>query len=357
MRQAAAIDDGGWTGARSAPVAGDARLEATPRRDRELPSAPARGGSGFAALVSLAVHAAIVVAAALSLGAPQPTGEPNAIAVELVAASGEAPAAAAAPNAESTRAGPNLRNDAPPPRRQLGRTLRRRFRQTPPSRRAAKPTETSEAAIPAAAKSVDAAEASDAAPPAPLMRDPASEAHAGRRRAGAGFAAVAIGVRAARGRFRRRAGRPARRTESGRQAAGGARRRPPRAAGAAVRRARPDQRRGVSARRGRTRRLSQRAAGEDLGLGALSRAGARARRNRRRDGALRARRRRRGDARRSRPIERRSRARRRSLGGGAAGEPAACPAYRSATRLFGADPLRAAGCAGTSANLRSPTLS
>jgi len=94
VARAAAIDGGEWTGAGSAPVAGGVRPRATPRRDRVPSASPTRGGSAVAALVSLVVHAAIVGAAALSLGAPQPTGEPDAIAVELVASTGAAPAAA-----------------------------------------------------------------------------------------------------------------------------------------------------------------------------------------------------------------------------------------------------------------------
>jgi protein TonB len=183
VTQASAIDGGKWTGARSAPVAGGARLEATPRRDRDLSAAPARGGSGFAALVSLVVHAAIVVAAALSLGAPQPTGEPNAIAVELVASTGEAPMAAPAPDAESKRAGPTLRDDAPPSLP----TWADDPAPVPtgaPQTAAPKPTEASDAATPAktpdatsaTAKADPATIATDETPPAPLTRDSTSEA-------------------------------------------------------------------------------------------------------------------------------------------------------------------------------------
>jgi protein TonB len=152
MARAAAIEGGEWSSAGSALTAGGARLVATPRRDREPSAAPARGGSGFAALVSLVVHAAIVAAAALSLGATQPTGEPNAIAVELAASTGEAPAAPTpAPDAESTRA-------APAPAADVATSVPTSALQAAPPQ----PTETSDAAGSTPAKTPDAA-----APPAP----------------------------------------------------------------------------------------------------------------------------------------------------------------------------------------------
>lgn len=187
VARAAAIDDGEWTGAASASVAGGARLPATLRLDREPSAAPPRGGSPFAALVSLVGHAAIVVAAALSLGAPQPTGEPDAIAVELVAATDAAPR-------------PAQRDDIPP-------SLPASADNPAPVPASASqpatpnPTEASDAAPPAPAKapsgdsdataattkmdvdpiptppkSVDAADATDDAPPAPPARDTATAA-------------------------------------------------------------------------------------------------------------------------------------------------------------------------------------
>ena len=113
MARAAAIDGGEWTGAGLAPVMGGARPLATPRREWGASAAPAHGGSALAAVVSLAIHAAIVAAAALSLGAPQPTGAPEAIAVELVASTGEAPTST--PERESTRAAPLPHDDATTP--------------------------------------------------------------------------------------------------------------------------------------------------------------------------------------------------------------------------------------------------
>jgi len=114
VARATTIDDGEWTGAELAPVAGGARLRATPRLDRQASFAPARSGLAFAALASLAVHAAVVAAAALSLGAPRPTGEPEAIAVEWIAASGEAAAAPTDANlAETTRSPPPPDASAP----------------------------------------------------------------------------------------------------------------------------------------------------------------------------------------------------------------------------------------------------
>jgi protein TonB len=198
VARAAAIDGGEWTGAGSAPVAGGVRLQAAPRLDRDPSSAPARRGLAFAALASLAVHAAIVAAAALSLGAPQLTGEPDAIAVELMASTGEAPAAPTpAPNAESTRATPALRDDAAP-------STPARADDAPPvpanapQATAPKPTEASDVATPTSAntpdtaasappradaiatptppKSADAANATDEPPPAPLALAPTPDA-------------------------------------------------------------------------------------------------------------------------------------------------------------------------------------
>jgi protein TonB len=199
VARAAAIDGGEWTGARSASVAGGARLQAPPRRDRDPSSAPARGGSAVAALVSLVVHAAIVVAAALSLGAPQPTGEPDAVAVELVASTGETPAPAI--DADLKRATRAARDDAKP----AGAAP-----SAPPSDAATpvpagaaqamapQPTEASDAETLTPAKAPDAAvsatpkadadatptptnsaavaEATDETPPAPLTQDPTPEA-------------------------------------------------------------------------------------------------------------------------------------------------------------------------------------
>ncbi len=196
MARAAAIEGGEWTGAGSASVAGGARLQATPRLDHDPSAAPAQGGSSFAALVSLVVHAAIVVAAALSLGPPQPTGEPDAIAIELVASTGEAPAAPTQPpEAESTRAAPAPRDDAPPslparaddPAPVATRASQSAAVNPTEASDAATPTPTktpdapaetakADAANPMPPKSVDSANATDEAPPAPPMRDPPPEA-------------------------------------------------------------------------------------------------------------------------------------------------------------------------------------
>ncbi len=162
MARAAAIDGGEWTGAGSAPVAGGARLQAAPRRDRDLSSAPARGDIAFAALVSLAVHAAIVAAAALSLGAPQPTGEPNAIAVELVASTGEAPAPAT--DADLARATRAPRDDANP------------ADATPsPPPDAETPAKAPDADASAATKAADAANETAPVPPLAPAQDQATE--------------------------------------------------------------------------------------------------------------------------------------------------------------------------------------
>ena len=156
MARAAAIDGGGWTGAGLAPAAGGARLQATPRLDREASSAPARSGLAFAALASLAVHAAIVAAAMLSLGAPRPTGEPDAIAVEWIAASGEAAPAPAA-DADLARATRPPRDDAAPAD----------AAQSAPPPDAATPTKAPDPAAPAAPEAADAANVTAPAPPTP----------------------------------------------------------------------------------------------------------------------------------------------------------------------------------------------
>ena len=156
MARAAAIDGGGWTGAGLAPGAGGARLQATPRLDREASSAPARSGLAFAALASLAVHAAIVAAAMLSLGAPRPTGEPDAIAVEWIAASGET-AAAPATDADLARATRPPRDDAAPAD----------AAQSAPPPDAATPAKAPDPAAPAAPEAADAASVTAPAPPTP----------------------------------------------------------------------------------------------------------------------------------------------------------------------------------------------
>jgi len=195
VARAAAIDGGEWTGAGSAPVAGGARLQAAPRRDRDPSSAPPRGGSALAALVSLAVHAAIVAAAALSLGAPQPTGEPDAIAVELAASTGEAPVAAS--DADLMRATRAARDDADPAGAPPSAPPPEAATPVPAGAAQAtapQPTETSDAkmstpakasdaaasappksdaaATPTPAHSTDVADAPDETPPAPPAQDP-----------------------------------------------------------------------------------------------------------------------------------------------------------------------------------------
>jgi periplasmic protein TonB len=163
VARAAAIDGGEWTGAGSAPVAGGARLQAAPRRDRDLSPAPARGGLAFAALVSLAVHAAIVAAAALSLGAPQPTGKPDAFAVEWIASTGEA-APAPATDADLAYATRAPRDDANP------------ADATPsPPPDAATPAKAPDAGASAAPKAVDAANETAPTPPAAPAQDPATD--------------------------------------------------------------------------------------------------------------------------------------------------------------------------------------
>ena len=196
MARAAAIDSGEWTGAGSASVAGGARLWATPRLDRDPSAAPARGGWRFAALVSLIVHAAIVVAAVSSFGPPQPTGAPDAIAVELVTLTGAAPAASAS-DGESTRAAPALHDDATtsapaaadgatplppsappttaPQPADASDVLTPAPAKTPDTAAATTPSADG-AAIPAPPPSVDAANATAVAPPASQSPAPTPEA-------------------------------------------------------------------------------------------------------------------------------------------------------------------------------------
>ncbi len=191
MARSAAIDGGEWTGAGLAPVAGGARLQAAARPERNPSSAPARGGSAFAALVSLVVHAAIVAAAALSLSAPQPTGEPNAIAVELVASTGEAPAPTTdADLAQATRAARDDANPAdatpsppPPDVATPAKTPDADASAAPKSADATQsppPDAATEAKAPdadasAAPKAADAANETAPAPPTAPARDPATD--------------------------------------------------------------------------------------------------------------------------------------------------------------------------------------
>jgi len=183
VARVAAIDGDGWTGAGSAPVADCARLRAAPRRDGGGSTAPTRGGSVFAAGASLLVHAAIVAAAALSLGAPQPTGAPEAIAVELVASTGEAstPAperqstgAALAPHDDATAPAPTAADDAPPVPSPSPPTAPRETVElsTPaptkaPDTVAAATPNADATAIPLPPEAAAAAETTDIAPPAP----------------------------------------------------------------------------------------------------------------------------------------------------------------------------------------------
>jgi protein TonB len=166
-------------------------MQAPARPERNPSPAPARGSSAFAALVSLIVHAAIVAAAALSLGAPQPTGEPNAIAVELVASTGETPAPTTeADLAPARRAGRDDANPAeatpsPPPdaatpvkapdadaptaaKSPVGTT------QSAPPPDAATPAEAIDADAPTAAKVAEVANETPAPSAAPA-RDPATD--------------------------------------------------------------------------------------------------------------------------------------------------------------------------------------
>jgi protein TonB len=94
--------------------AGGARVLTASRSVADSPIAPRPPGRALAmaAIASFAVHAAIVAAAALSLGPAVPTGEPDSIAVELVAST-EAATAAASPHAEPTPAPPPARGDPP----------------------------------------------------------------------------------------------------------------------------------------------------------------------------------------------------------------------------------------------------
>jgi protein TonB len=184
------IDGDEWTGLGLAPVAGAVRFQATPHRERGASTSPARGGSTFAAVVSLAIHAAIVVAAALSLGAPQPTGAPDAIAVELVASTGEAPTPA--PEHESTRAAPAPHDDSTTPA-QVGSNDTTPVATGAPATAALQaadaldaptPTASPEATVAAAPNAgaiviptlPEAADASDVAPPAPPSPAPSPDA-------------------------------------------------------------------------------------------------------------------------------------------------------------------------------------
>ena len=142
MARTAAIDGGDWTGAGFAPAADEARLIAAPSLDRDPSSAPSRGGLAFAAFSSLAVHAAILAAAALGLGAPQPTGEPDAIVVELVASTGDAaPTPTADADLERATRDDLTPADATP---------------SPPPPNAATPATAADAAAPPAPKAADA---------------------------------------------------------------------------------------------------------------------------------------------------------------------------------------------------------
>jgi protein TonB len=177
LARAAAIDGGEWAGAGSAPVASGARLLAARRPDRDPSSAPAHGGLIFAALVSLSVHAAIVAAVGLSLGAPQPTGEPNAVAVEWVAASDKAAAPAPATDADLARATRPPRDDSAPPASEPpspppDAALPAKTPDAAPA--TSKPAETANEAAAAAPQATD--EAPAAAPPAPPDVTPSTSA-------------------------------------------------------------------------------------------------------------------------------------------------------------------------------------
>ena len=143
MARVAAIEGDGWTGAGSARVADFARLRPARSGEEGESVAPSSGGSVLAAAASLLVHAAIIAAAASSLGAPQPTGAPEAIAVELVASTSETPApaqerqspdAALAPHDETTAPAPAAAESTPP---------------APPDSPPAEPKETVESSPPA----------------------------------------------------------------------------------------------------------------------------------------------------------------------------------------------------------------
>jgi protein TonB len=164
VARAAAIDGGEWTGAALAPDAGGARLQTAPGFDRDPSSAPARGGSAFAALVSLIVHAAIVAAAALSLGAPQPTGEPDAVAVEWIASTGKA-APAPATDADLARATRAPRDDVSPADAAPSQ----------PPQDAATPAKAPDADAATPAKAADAASETAPAPPPAPAQDPATD--------------------------------------------------------------------------------------------------------------------------------------------------------------------------------------
>lgn len=186
VARTAAIDGGEWTGAGLAPASVGARLRATPRRDRDAGPLPARGALCLAAAASFVVHAAIVAAAALSLGAPQLTGEPDAIAVELLAPTDAAPTPA--PASKPTPAAPASHSDAPavdsatPPEPRAAELATPQpteavdaARSTPrrPADAAALATAPPDAAtVPAPPKSMESAEATDTAPPSPPALNP-----------------------------------------------------------------------------------------------------------------------------------------------------------------------------------------
>jgi len=170
VARAAAIDGGEWTGARLAPVAGIVRPQARPRRDRDDSISPARGGWVVAAVASLAVHTAIVAAATLSFGAPQPTGSPEAIAVELVASTGAAPSPL--PELESSRAEPAPRSDSAPDPAGAHAETAPQPTNAEDATTTAKPPDMAAATIPTAPKSVEEVSANDVAPPAPMSPSP-----------------------------------------------------------------------------------------------------------------------------------------------------------------------------------------
>ena len=193
VARVAAIDGDGWTGAGSAPVAGCARLRVAPSREEDGSIAPTRGGSVFAAGASLLVHAAIIAAAALSLGAPQPTGAPEAIAVELVASTSQTPTpaperqstdAALAPHDETTAAAPAaVQSASPAPPDSPPAAPRETAQLSPSASTKASDTLTTATpnadptAIPVSPETADASEKADIAPPAsPPSPAPSPEA-------------------------------------------------------------------------------------------------------------------------------------------------------------------------------------
>jgi protein TonB len=172
VARAAAIDGGEWTGAMLALVAGIMRPRARPQRDRDASISPAYGGWVIAVVVSLAFHAAIVAAATLSFGDPQPTDSRDAIAVELVVSTGVAPPPL--PERESSRVEPAPRDDATPDpigaRAETAPQPTNAADATTPA--TAKPPDMAAAAIRSAPKSVDEASATDIAPPASVSLSP-----------------------------------------------------------------------------------------------------------------------------------------------------------------------------------------